>query len=255
MDATLNDQIEPLLDDLLVGIKSALGPKLVGLYLYGSLVSGGFLPDVSDLDLLAAMAGEVEASDLDPLREMHDRVARRHPAWENRIEVAYLSLAGLRTFTEHRSPLAIISPGEPLHLIDAGSDWLMNWYLVREGGRTLFGPPPATLIAPIAKAAFVESIRELARQSGVWTDRLGTRGPLAYAVLTMCRALLLHRRGEHLSKEEAAVWAREELPAWADLIDNAVRWRADPRQHAVGAEGSVPAALRFLDEVRGLIDA
>jgi hypothetical protein len=35
-----------------------------------------------------------------------------------------------------------ISPGEPIHRIQAGMDWLVNWYLVRTGGVTLLGPPP-----------------------------------------------------------------------------------------------------------------
>lgn len=87
-----------LLAELVDQIQQALGDKLAGLYLYGSLIMGDFDPTLSDIDLLAALTSDVEASEFDRLLQMHDAFARRHPAWYDRIEVAYLSLHGLRTF-------------------------------------------------------------------------------------------------------------------------------------------------------------
>jgi hypothetical protein len=75
-------------------------------------------------------------------------------------EIAYLSTTALKTFRTQNSTIAIISPGEPFHRIEAGADWLMNWYMVREKGVTLFGPSPTTLIDPIAKENFLQTVRE-----------------------------------------------------------------------------------------------
>jgi predicted nucleotidyltransferase len=119
-----------LVDELRDGIAETLADDVVGLYLYGSLVHGDFTPGVSDIDLLAVCRRFITEADVHRLRKMHRRIADRHPEWENRIEVAYQSLHGLRTWQTERSPMGIISPGEPIHLIDAGADWRINWFFV-----------------------------------------------------------------------------------------------------------------------------
>jgi len=60
-----------LLDALTAAIRGVLGDDLVGLYLYGSAVSGGFDAGVSDLDLAAVTGPEVEALDLAGLERLH----------------------------------------------------------------------------------------------------------------------------------------------------------------------------------------
>jgi predicted nucleotidyltransferase len=46
--------VNQLLEQLLSSLQTILGKKLVGLYLYGSLVTGDFDHECSDIDLLAA---------------------------------------------------------------------------------------------------------------------------------------------------------------------------------------------------------
>lgn len=251
MEATAYPEVNALVGELLEAIRGVLGARLVGVYLYGSAVAGSFDAGVSDVDLLAATAGEVDEGELGRLRRMHEGFARDHPGWEDRIEVAYVSVGGLRTFKEGRSWIGIVSPGEPLHRIEVGRDWLMNWYLVREGGRTLFGPPPGEVIAPVTKAEFVASIREHGRAWGGWTARLGGRRSQSYAVLTMCRALYTVRFGEHVAKGEAAAWAQGELPEWAGLIRAALAWRVAAEDGA--GEGTRGEVVRFVGVVRGRI--
>ena len=96
MHATLYPEIDALLDELLSGIRVALGDRLVGLYLSGSLVIGDFDARISDIDLLAATSVDVDEADLDSLRQMHDGFAAHHPEWYDRIEVAYLSTTALQ---------------------------------------------------------------------------------------------------------------------------------------------------------------
>ena len=47
-----------LLDNLLFQMQQVLGANLVGLYLYGSLVTGDFNPECSDIDLLAVTGSD-----------------------------------------------------------------------------------------------------------------------------------------------------------------------------------------------------
>ena len=132
--------INSLMESLLSRMRHIFQEKLVGLYLYGSLTTGDFDPESSDIDLLAATSSDVSDTEFDALRAMHLGFAQDNPVWDDRIDVQYLSVAALRTFRTQRSPIAIISTGEPFHMTEAGREWLLNWYVVRKEGVALFGP-------------------------------------------------------------------------------------------------------------------
>src|SRR3954447_10442959 len=185
--------IDQLLDDLRSGIQAVFQDRLVGLYLFGSLVFGGFDPDVSDIDLLAAVNGELRDDDLDALREFHDRFVLERSAWHDRIEGAYLPVPALQTFRERASRIAIISPGEPLHFTMAGRDWLTNWYQVQEGKVALVGLPPAQVVAPISKDEYIREVRGYGRELMDRFDPTAGRKAFSYTVLSLCRVLYAHR--------------------------------------------------------------
>lgn len=243
-------QVSHVLDHLLAAFQAILAEKLVGVYLYGSLTVGDFDPMISDIDLLVVTTSPLDDPEFDALHQMHQRLATEQPAREDRIEVAYLTTQALQTFRTHVSEIAIISPGEPFHRKDAGKDWLVNWYMVREKGETLFGPPPQEIIPPIAQTEFVETIRDHTRAWAQWVDDCYQLGSQAYAIFTLCRALYTDRYGEQLSKLQAARWAEQEYPQWASLIQDAQLWR----QHtAIGAPPlaidpatTFPATVRFV---------
>jgi Domain of unknown function (DUF4111)/Nucleotidyltransferase domain len=249
----MNDDADPLLGELLAGIQNILGDRLVGLYLYGSLATGGFTPGVSDVDLLAATSDDVTASDLGPLREMHAALVHRHPDWDDRIEIAYLSTTALGSFKERRASLAITSPGEPLHIIDAGVDWLMNWHHLQHCGRRLFGPPP-TFITPTTHDEFIESLRDHVRNADDWIARVDNRRAQSYVVLTLCRSLVAFQSGRNVSKQKAADWVRQRHPEWRGLIADALAAREDP---ASGSDPADPATLAEMNALfvftRGLV--
>jgi hypothetical protein len=68
---------EAILERLVTDVRAVLGADLVGIYLYGSYVSGGFDPRVSDLDLVVVTAPPVEAIDLDGVGRMHGEFMSR----------------------------------------------------------------------------------------------------------------------------------------------------------------------------------
>ncbi len=122
----------------------------------------------------------------------------------------------------------------------------MNWYVVRENGLTLFGPPPQMIIAPISRDEFVDVIRWHLRWWRERIDEMQRRPAQAYAILTLCRGLYAVTNGEQVSKRQAALWAREALPKWATTIDNALRWRASGREISGGDEATFPETKRFV---------
>lgn len=238
--------VEAVLEVLKGGISNVLGERLIGIYLYGSLVSGDFLDGVSDIDLLAVTHGNISDSDLAGLEAMHQQLVVDHPAWENRVEVAYVPADALRTFRERTSPIGIVSPGEPLHRIEAGRDWLMNWYLVRQSDHALLGPSSRELIPPVSREEFLTASREQAAWLIARPERLRDHAGQSYIVLTLCRALYTREHGEQASKPCAATWVRQRMPEWADLIEDALRWRTGFRDPEVTPEQTLPATQRFI---------
>ncbi|HKP51468.1 MAG TPA: aminoglycoside adenylyltransferase domain-containing protein [Chloroflexia bacterium] len=239
-------EVNELLDGLLHQIQLILGTKLVGLYLYGSLVTDDFDRGISDVDLLAAISSDIDEDEFAQLQKMHHDIVDRNKEWDNRIEIAYLSVDALQTYNLRVSKLAIISPGEPFHVIEAGKDWLMNWYVVREKGIALFGPSPKTIIAPVTKEEFIQAVTDHAKSWKDWIEHIHSRPSQSYAILTMCRALYAYKNGEQVSKRQAALWAEKELPEWASLIRNALLWREGWREKGVDHEATFPETVRFV---------
>ena len=242
--------VEPLADELQV----VLGSDLVGLYLYGSAVTGGFDDDVSDVDLVAVTERAADRLELERLRNVHDRVVERDRAWANRVEIVYVGRSALASFRAIDGTVAVISPGEPLHVTGPIRDWLQNWYLVRRTGLALVGPPPAGVIPSISHIEFMAGIRAYAAYLAASLDGDPGAGTIAYALLSTARALRTLETGEPCSKQEAAAWLRQRRPEAADLIDRALAIRlaggssefadVSQRRRAVAAARSIAAEIR-----------
>ena len=255
MQATAYAEINDLLEDLLVQLHHVLDQKLIGVYLYGSLVWGDFDRESSDIDLVVATAADIVAQEFRDLDTMQLGFTEKYTHWDGRIEIAYVSTAALQTFKSHTYKLAVISPGEPFNIKESDPGWLMNWYMVQEQGRTLFGPAPATLIDPISKQEFIQTVKQHAARWGEWIYDSHSRPAQAYAILTMCRALYTCMHGVQVSKRKAAEWAAQELPEWSHLIQSALLWRAAWRDDAVDHTATFPETLRFVQFVIARIAA
>lgn len=249
MHMTPADVLQRLTNDIV----TALGDGLLGLYAYGSVVTGDFAPERSDVDLLAVLRADPTASILEVLAPLHRRFAEGHPEWAGRIEVEYLSVQALTDFRTCPRPMVRISPGESLHLVAATRHHVLNWYTTRLQGLPLWGPEPTAIIPEITQAEFRDVVIEHAANWPVWVQDVRGPGPQAYAVLTLCRALHAVSEGRQISKKQAGAYALEVLPQWADLTGWAVRWwygggsDSDPSR--------LPEVTRFVQEVSARVCA
>lgn len=231
-------------------ILAILGPRLVGLYLYGSLVWSDFDLGVSDIDLLAVTAGALTQPELDALQQMHAELAAAHPLWDDHIEVAYVPAATLKTFRTEVSQFANISPGEPFHVLDISRHWLLNWYVVQARGLALYGPPPQAVIDRIDVAEYQAVVRDHLAGWGEWVQEMQTRKQQAYTILTLCRAMAALETGEQLSKRQAGLWAAAQAPEWADTIRAALEWRTGNEETGAVAAASMARTVEFVAYVR-----
>jgi len=214
-------------------IERRFDSQLLGLYLFGSLVTGGFYAGKSDLDLIAVVQNDVaEGEQLEALRGLHAAFVSERPAWVERVEVTYVSREVLQTLSGRPDgSVAVISPGEPLHIRDVGFDSTLDWYSVCTQGETLLGPPPLELGPNVTANAYRQAVEA---QLSEWPGRV--RAPWVayvpahqgYVVLTLCRALHVLTTGEQTTKEAAAAWAAVNYPEWSAFITDALAtYRAD----------------------------
>ncbi|MFM2308740.1 MAG: hypothetical protein RLY87_861 [Chloroflexota bacterium] len=225
-------------DALATQLPGFLGAELVGIYVYGSLVWGDFDADISDIDTLVVLTRDVDDGLFAVLNAFHQELEAAFPEWQGRIEIAYIAQAALQTFRVQRSPIAVISPGEPFNIKDAGLDWLINWYTIRTQGVVVYGPQVTDIIPVITAGEFRTAVGNQISEWVEWVHEAGDQSPShAYVILTMCRALYSVATGHQTSKIQAAAWANIHHPSQAVRIEKALRWRrdwraADPAQAA-----------------------
>jgi len=240
--------MHPVVQTIQLQLPPLLRHTLVGIYCYGSLVWGDFDPDISDIDLLVVVRQDVDKELFDTLDAFHQTLEAQFPDWAGRIEIAYISATALETFKTQRSPISVISPGEPFNTKDAGLDWLINWYTIRAQSMVVYGPAAEGVIPAISIEEFRNAVRD---QIGDWVDWVvqtrDSRPYQAYAILTMCRALFAVQTGLQTSKIQAANWAMEHHPTQCERITNALRWRERHRDVGEDASLTYPDAVAMVE--------
>ncbi len=121
----LPQEITDLLNILLIGIHERLGENLVGIYLRGSLALGDFIPDTSDIDLLAVTQQPVSPEQFTALAEMHAQFAILPDPYANRLEIAYVDRSTLWRFIPgQRHPT--LGQGETLAWSEHRDNWILE---------------------------------------------------------------------------------------------------------------------------------
>ncbi len=236
MDPTPYPAVNAVLHLLLEGVRAILGADLVGLYLYGSLSSGGFDPASSDIDFVVVTTGELSGDTLTVLRAMHARIAASGRLWATKLEGSYIPRTALRRHNPATARHPSIGVDWDFGIGQHGSDWVIQRHIIREQGVVVWGPPPRTLIDPVTpdelRAAAIDTVLDFwaAQVQGPEPEWLRPRAYQAFAILTMCRARYTIERGKVASKPVAASWACTALgQRWSPLIERALTWRHDAR--------------------------
>jgi hypothetical protein len=222
--------INALLEVLLANVQAALGDHFVGLYLHGSLASGDFDPDRSDIDFVVVTAGALPDTLIPTLEALHSRIIDSGMSWATKLEGTYFPQQVLQRYAPSDALYPSLNEGS-FYMGGHGSDWVIQCHILREHGIALAGPAPCDLIDPIIPDDLRRAIRSLLRE---WwapmlddTARLRSAEYQAYAILTMCRALYTLEIGAVVSKPVAARWAQAALGARRSaLIERALAWRA-----------------------------
>ncbi len=244
-------EVNEVLGLLLSDVKRILGEQFIGMYLYGSLSSGDFDPETSDIDFLVVTRDFLPEKTIAALEAMHKETWATSLKRAGELEGSYVPRALIRRHDPNGDPCPTVNEGK-FYLDKRGSDWIIQRHVVREYGLVVEGPDPRTLIDYVSpddiRAAVLGVLHEwwfpmLADPS--WLREHGGRYH-AFAVITMCRVLHGLETGTIASKPRTIRWAQTRLPArWTQLIETAVAVSRGDRQ-----DGFLDEALEFIRFVR-----
>ncbi len=211
------DPGETQIDFLVEGVRDVFGGDLVGAYLHGSAVLGGFRPD-SDIDVIVVSTRRTTPDEkrrlIDLLLSLSGRTASPRPG--RPIELDIVVESEIRPwrypprFDFHYSELwrdrfegGELEPWTSTTNPDLASALTMALL----GDEPLAGPPAADVFDPVPRSDYIEAIL---RDVGTVDEYLpwDTRN----VVLTLPRIWSAVLTDEVYSKEDSATWALPRLP-------------------------------------------
>ena len=244
-------EINNVLALLLGSVKKILGDQFIGMYLYGSLSSGDFDSQTSDIDFLVITTQTLSDEKIARLETMHKETWTTSLKRAGELEGAYVPRELIRRHDPHGPACPTVNEGR-FYVAELGSDWIIQRHVVREMGVIVEGPDPKILIDPVRpddiRSAVLGILREwwfpmLADPS--WLRDHGSKYQ-AYAVISMCRVLHALEHGTIVSKPGAVRWARETLSArWLEVLEKALNASQSEKQDAFLSE-----TLDFIHYVR-----
>jgi streptomycin 3"-adenylyltransferase len=205
----LSPEIEIYLETLADRTISVLGDKVVGTYLHGSAVLGGFNPRRSDLDVLVVVKAKLSA---DEKRVLGDELSSRSlPVPAETLELSVVTLDSVRHPTGAPQYELHINTRDEKAADGRGKtdpDLILHFPIARQSGRLLgAGLPPAQVFAPVPRdlvlAGMIEELRDAVE---------GEIAAPEYLILNACRNLAYASDGIFYSKIGGGEWVLSHLP-------------------------------------------
>ncbi len=242
-ELTPYSEVNVVLELLLKNIKHILKNQFVGMYLYGSLASGDFDVDTSDIDFVVVTTGPISSDTFLALKALHENLLTHDLKWVEKLEGSYISKFAFRRYDVQNKTAWPTLNEKVFYLAPHEPHWIIQRHIVREQGIIIEGPNPKTLIEPVhpddLRSAVTRYLYEWWQPMLTDSSRLQSSEYQAYAILSMCRTLYTLHFGEVVSKPVAARWVQKE-ERWRDIIEQSLNWR----------EGK---ELKLVDEARDLI--
>ena len=221
-------QIQQLLQTLLTISKEELQDNFFGMYVFGSLVSGDYNPETSDIDFVVITNTDVSSLTATKLTNRIEDEVFSHPL-SHKLEGSFLPLRIFQSKNVEPSMYLSISTGNEIGYEHKGIEQPVQKKMLRDDGKALEGPEAQSFIEPIGDDELTAAVLDVLHS---WwepqlTDdhRLRDREYQAYAVVTMCRMLVTLQSKEIISKPKAAQQIMTQYPQWSGLISRANNWQ------------------------------
>ena len=259
MSPTPYYDINLFLQILLDNVRGVLGDYFVGMYLYGSLATGDFDPNKSDIDFLVVTSEKLPKSLISDLKTMHTRIYESGLEWSTRLEAAYIPIDAMRVYSPTGPACPLVNMNKLFNqneflVARPETNWVINRHVLYTKGVVITGSPLQSIIDPVRPEQLQEAALTYLRDDWEpWThnpDLFVGEGYQPFVVLTMCRALYTLKHGTVASKLRSAEWVIANLDRkWTKLINQAMTWHyGDPP----GDIGQTQEFIRYILKEAGL---
>ncbi len=205
-----------------------LGSNAYALYLSGSLTSGDFDKDSSDIDFMVITRSDISLDEVDQLKGSYRDLRSSGNWWDSRTEGIFLPRAFCQEPTLMPTKHYVLKTNGEYMKSQERSDWIVQLKLVEQSGVRLGGD--GSIDSDMMVSIGDEQIKQIATMSSIpFVERPDTNNqPMrttALHVLSVCRVAYTNMTGEICSKVRAADWATQIFPDYADIIRQAIRNR------------------------------
>jgi predicted nucleotidyltransferase len=211
-------EIRSQLEEVVAGLRSALGGDLVGVYLHGSMALGCFGPH-SDIDVVAVSARKLGPERKHAFVQMLLEVSNA----PRPVELDVILASTLRRW-RHPAPFEFHYSESLRVRFEAGElepwedsvnrDLAAHAAFIREAGVAMVGPPPSEVFPEIPEDDFCDA---LLYDVDWWRDHLceleEIPGGVRNAVLSLARIWATLATGDQHSKATGVEWTLPRLPA------------------------------------------
>lgn len=206
--------------------------NLIGLYLFGSLTFGDFVPKRSDIDLMAVVKKQLSSVELEKIKQLHLDIEKKFPAWKGRVECSYLPKKLINEVLPPKQTRPYFGGSTWYEEADYGNEWMINQYFLYHHSIALVGPEYKSLMhkPPDIREVQKACVRDLLCE---WKPKINDPEWLknshyqSYLVLNLCRILYTVHHAKLGSKKVAAEWVKKTFSEWCELIEEAESWDYD----------------------------
>ena len=223
----INREISDFIDIFKTALLEKCG-NIVGIYLFGSLTYGGFDEKSSDIDLVVITKTLLNKTELEEIKNIHNKLEEVNIKWAKRFEVSYTPVDMLSEKTIPTVPRPYYNE---IFYDEAtyGNEWLINNYLLINYGKTIYGQDFKTLINYIITINDVKGscVNDFYKE---WVPKIDDNDWLSdghnqsYIVLNICRIVYTIFNSRTGNKQESANWIKEQYRKWKSLIEEAEKW-------------------------------
>lgn len=230
MPTNIPQAVQPVLDAYIAQVQAAIPDLLSAVYLHGSLALGAFQPGLSDLDFISVLSRPSSASDLAQLAAIHQELSQRYPQLP--LSGSYLQ------WQDIGQSEAMIQPHPHFHdrvLHASGSHDInpVTWWLLKQHGITLLGPPATQLDIVVDWDDLLASMHQ--NMESYWASFTTNPQRIAWlfsdygiqwTVLGVLRQYYTFREHDITTKTGAGDYGLAQLPKqWRRIIQEAINLR------------------------------
>jgi len=216
---------DALINNIIENYKTILNDNLVGIYLHGSYVMGGFNPNISDIDFLVVLEEDIDDSVKKNLINVLLENDKYSPA--KGLEMSIMKVSDTLSpskptpfvlhYSNYHKPKYIKEP-DYICSGEDDPDLLAHLTIIKSRGICVHGTPIKNVFGFVPIQYYLDAI-----MYDIDDARNGIDDLHEYYVLNLCRSLYYLKEGAISSKAEGGEWAKNNLPyRFMNLIQEAL---------------------------------